>query len=445
MDDLEIPHHFICPISLQIMKDPVTVTTGITYDRDSIQRWQSHGQNNTCPVTKQPLPIQTDFTPNHNLRRLIQSWRASDQLPTTQSSFQTKVIAGNLIKNLNLPDLKLTSLKSLEDLASESEANRVWLKEVGVVRAMISLVVSCYQDCTRVGLKETLNVLYLVRFTSDDTHAILSKHDRIISSLTWVLNLDHDDAFDDTNTNMKSHAIVLLKDIMHNAKSLVFERLNRDFFNTIVRVLRHRETNNLERGINSIKDLLHVMLTTCTWPRNCSMMIDSGAVFELVELELGSPEKGITEVVMGVLVHLCSSADGRAQLLGHAAGIAMITKRITKVSQKVDERALMIVSLLSKFSGTDGVLKEMMRVGTVEKLCMVLQVNGIHSYPREKAREILKRHSNVWKDSTCLDLTLLTMTRGKEISAFEGVVEHGLFLDMTAAVIIAGKDDVCEE
>ncbi|CAK9136038.1 unnamed protein product [Ilex paraguariensis] len=31
---------------------------------------------------------------------------------------------------------------------------------------------------------------------------------------------------------------------------------------------------------------------------------------------------------------------------------------------------------------------------------------------------------------------------GKEISAFEGVVEHGLFLDMATAVIIAGKDGV---
>lgn len=31
---------------------------------------------------------------------------------------------------------------------------------------------------------------------------------------------------------------------------------------------------------------------------------------------------------------------------------------------------------------------------------------------------------------------------GKEISKFEGVVEHGLFLDMATAVIIAGKDGV---
>ncbi len=31
---------------------------------------------------------------------------------------------------------------------------------------------------------------------------------------------------------------------------------------------------------------------------------------------------------------------------------------------------------------------------------------------------------------------------GKEISACEGVVEHGLFLDMATAVIIAGKSGV---
>ncbi|XP_076891903.1 E3 ubiquitin-protein ligase PUB24-like isoform X2 [Bidens hawaiensis] len=317
---------------------------------------------------------------------------------------EVKVISINLIKNLNLSEMKVSSLKNLQSLASESEHIRVLLKEVGVVKAMINVVVSCYLNNTIVGLEEALNVLHLVRFTHDDTKSIVSKHDRIIHSLTWVLDLDLFDEEPNTRS-MKLHAIVLLKDIIHNAESLILERLNRDFFKSIVLVLQNREINNLEHGI---KEVLHVMLTTCTWPRNCSMMVDSGVVFELVEIELGSPEKGVTELIMGVLFHLCSSADGRAQLLGHAAGLAVITKRLTKVSQKVDERALMIISLISKYSGTYGVLKEMMRVGTVEKLCMVLQVNGVHSYSREKAREILKRHSNVWKDSPCLDVTLLT-------------------------------------
>ncbi|KAL7588826.1 hypothetical protein Lser_V15G36946 [Lactuca serriola] len=405
MDDREVPHYFICPISLQIMKDPVIVATGITYDRESIQRWQFHGKNKSCPVTNQPLPIASEFTPNHNLRRLIEAWCASDRVvpaPSKQSSLQLKVIAINLIKNLKLQELQLESLKTLESLASENENNRICFKDVGVVRAMVTIVVSCYQNRTTVGLKEALNVLYLVGFTEDETHSVLEEYDRILNSLTWVLGFDSSTYND---TTMKPHALVLLKDLINYAKSHVLERLKLDFFKTIVVILRQRENKNLEQRI---KEGLHVLLSTCTWPRNCSMMIQAGAVFELVELELGSPDKETTELIMAVLFHLCSSADGRARLLGHAAGLAMITKRMGKVSHKVDERALMIISLISKFSATDGVLQEMVRVGTVEKLCMVLQVNGRHSHPRDKAREILKRHSNVWKDSPCLDITLLT-------------------------------------
>ncbi|XP_076927262.1 E3 ubiquitin-protein ligase PUB24-like isoform X1 [Bidens hawaiensis] len=402
MDDREIPHHFICPISLQIMKDPVTVATGITYDRDSIQRWQSHFQNKTCPVTNQLLPIDSGFTPNHNLRRLIQSWNESDQVPSSkESSFEIKVLAINLIKSLKVLDLKFESLKRLENIALESENNIVCLKEVGVVKAMFTIVVSCHQNCKINGLKEALNVLYLVRFTQEDTHSILSKHDRIISSLTWVLDLD---ACDGICATMKFHAMVLLKDIIQHAESHILERLNQEFFKTIVLILQHQKSNIMKHGINEV---LHVMLSTCTWPRNCSLMIDSGAVFELIEVELRSPEKAVTELIMAVLFHLCSSADGRAQLLGHAAGIATITIQIGKVSQKVDEIALMIISLISKFSGTDGVLQEMVRVGTVKKLCTVLQVYGLNTYTRDTARGILKRHLNVWNGSPCLHATSL--------------------------------------
>ncbi|GFP89901.1 E3 ubiquitin-protein ligase pub23 [Phtheirospermum japonicum] len=57
------------------MKDPVTIVTGITYDRDSIEKWIFTQKNTTCPVTKQPLPDVAELvTPNVTLRRLIQSW-----------------------------------------------------------------------------------------------------------------------------------------------------------------------------------------------------------------------------------------------------------------------------------------------------------------------------------------------------------------------------------
>src|SRR4051812_43264353 len=70
--DLAVPAHFRCPISLELMKDPVTAPTGITYDRDSVEAWLARGRG-TCPVTGGPVR-PSDLVPNHATRRMIQDW-----------------------------------------------------------------------------------------------------------------------------------------------------------------------------------------------------------------------------------------------------------------------------------------------------------------------------------------------------------------------------------
>ncbi|KAL1294272.1 hypothetical protein HN51_054994 [Arachis hypogaea] len=75
-NEIDVPPFFLCPISLEIMKDPVTVSAGITYDRESIETWLFFGKNKSCSVTKQQLSSSdfSDLTPNHTFRRSIQSW-----------------------------------------------------------------------------------------------------------------------------------------------------------------------------------------------------------------------------------------------------------------------------------------------------------------------------------------------------------------------------------
>ncbi|KAG0465241.1 hypothetical protein HPP92_019405 [Vanilla planifolia] len=58
-----------CPISLELMRDPVTVSTGQTYERSSILRWLKSG-NKVCPVTGEKL-VSSDLIPNSAVRRLI--------------------------------------------------------------------------------------------------------------------------------------------------------------------------------------------------------------------------------------------------------------------------------------------------------------------------------------------------------------------------------------
>lgn len=84
--EVKIPSFFRCPISLDVMRSPVSLCTGVTYDRASIQRWLDSG-NTTCPATMLPLPT-TDLVPNLTLRSLIAHWAASaaSRSPTANSS-----------------------------------------------------------------------------------------------------------------------------------------------------------------------------------------------------------------------------------------------------------------------------------------------------------------------------------------------------------------------
>ncbi|XP_009403611.2 U-box domain-containing protein 9 [Musa acuminata AAA Group] len=67
-----IPEQFLCPISAELMRDPVVLASGQTYDRRFIQEWLSSG-NLTCPRTQQVLS-DTTLTPNHLVRSMISQW-----------------------------------------------------------------------------------------------------------------------------------------------------------------------------------------------------------------------------------------------------------------------------------------------------------------------------------------------------------------------------------
>ncbi|CAK9323649.1 unnamed protein product [Citrullus colocynthis] len=74
-ENLICPEEFRCPLSRELMRDPVIVSTGETYDRPFIQKWLKSG-NRTCPRTQQVLS-HTNLTPNHLIRQMIAQWCAT--------------------------------------------------------------------------------------------------------------------------------------------------------------------------------------------------------------------------------------------------------------------------------------------------------------------------------------------------------------------------------
>jgi len=68
----DIPDNFLCPITQELMVNPLMSRSGISFDRKAILEWISE-HNNSCPMTRQPLRV-CDLVPNRNLQAKIFAW-----------------------------------------------------------------------------------------------------------------------------------------------------------------------------------------------------------------------------------------------------------------------------------------------------------------------------------------------------------------------------------
>ncbi|KAJ3675432.1 hypothetical protein LUZ60_004474 [Juncus effusus] len=73
------PEELRCPISLQLMFDPVVISSGQTYERACIEKWFAKGHT-TCPKTQQEL-AHLHLTPNICVKGLISSWCDQNGVP----------------------------------------------------------------------------------------------------------------------------------------------------------------------------------------------------------------------------------------------------------------------------------------------------------------------------------------------------------------------------
>lgn len=73
-----IPPDFCCPLSLELMTDPVIVASGQTYERAFIKNWIDLGLT-VCPKTRQTL-AHTNLIPNYTVKALIANWCESNNV-----------------------------------------------------------------------------------------------------------------------------------------------------------------------------------------------------------------------------------------------------------------------------------------------------------------------------------------------------------------------------
>ncbi|KAF3965250.1 hypothetical protein CMV_010542 [Castanea mollissima] len=86
-----IPSYFRCPLSSELMLDPVIVASGQTYERSSIQKWLDHGLT-ICPKTRQTL-THTNLIPNYTVKAMISNWCEENNIKPYNNSERTEFVS----------------------------------------------------------------------------------------------------------------------------------------------------------------------------------------------------------------------------------------------------------------------------------------------------------------------------------------------------------------
>ncbi|XP_073387211.1 uncharacterized protein [Physcomitrium patens] len=160
----DAPWEYLCPITRELMVDPVTLSTGQTYDRAPITTWINNGHY-TCPVTGLTI-TSTDLVPNHALRHAIGRW-ADDHAIKLPESMPVPAIVQRIVAPTQrllewgqcLPDAKApvvvavrslyrgnsreqeAALEEIYTIAKDGgEESRCIIAEVGVIPALIFLL-----------------------------------------------------------------------------------------------------------------------------------------------------------------------------------------------------------------------------------------------------------------------------------------------------------------
>ncbi|KAF7054440.1 hypothetical protein CFC21_062112 [Triticum aestivum] len=328
-----VPDDFRCPISLDLMKDPVIVSTGQTYERGCIERWLEAGHG-TCPKTQQKLPNKS-LTPNYVLRSLIAQWceangveppkrpaQLNNTPATCTASEHSKVI--ELLQKLSSQNLadQCGAAGMLRQLAKRSAENRACIGEAGAIPILVSLL-----PTTDVSTQEHVVTALLNLSIYEENKA------RIITSgavpgIVHVLKRGSMEARENSAATLFSLSLVDENKVTIGASGAI---------PALVLLLG----NGSQRGK---KDAATALFNLCIYQGNKGKAVRAGLVPILLEL-LTETESGMVDEALAILAILSSHPEGKAAISAAAAIPILVGVMRNGSSRNKENAAAVLVHL----------------------------------------------------------------------------------------------------
>lgn len=404
--NLTIPSHFRCPISLDLMKDPVTLSTGITYDRESIDKWIEAG-NKTCPLTNQVLR-SLEPVPNHTLRMMIQDWCVEnrsygiERIPTPRipiSSCEVLEILSKIEAAKDQQDIEgcKEMVLKINGLAKENERNKRCILANGTsgVLAATFEAFSKFPFDRNVALLEEILSTLTTSILPRDGEATSFLGSNSLHCMVWFLK--------NGNLSGQRNSVLALIEIVSSDQRKIDELAEiGGSIEALVKLIKEPISPS------TTKASLLLMYYVLSKSSSCAKAViprlaEMGFVEILLEMLVGC-EKSICEKALGVLDEIFSCDEARGKAYDYALTVPVLVKKLLRISDLATQFSVSILWKLGKNekSGGGDVLVEALQMGAFQKLLLLLQV-GCADRTKEKASELLKL-MNLYRDrAECID------------------------------------------
>lgn len=162
---------FVCPLTKQVMRDPVTLENGQTFEREAIEKWfkecRESGRRLVCPLTQKELK-SADLNPSIALRNTIEEWT------TRNEAAQLDMARRSLNMNSSEDDV-LLSLRFIQRICQKNRSNKHVVRNAD----LIPMIVDMLKSSSRKVRCKALETLLAVVEEDEDNKAILAEGDTV--------------------------------------------------------------------------------------------------------------------------------------------------------------------------------------------------------------------------------------------------------------------------
>ncbi|KAK8957818.1 U-box domain-containing protein 44 [Platanthera zijinensis] len=389
---------FVCPLTKQVMRDPVSIETGQTFEREAIEKWFKECKDTVrkpvCPLTLKELN-SSDLSPSIALRHTIEEWTQRNEA----------VQLDNACRSLGPGASEIDILQALDyvmNICKKSRSKKHAVRNANI----IPMIADMLKNSNKEVRCNALQTLCVVTEDDDDNKEVMAAG-RTVRTIVKFLSHDH---------SQEREAAVCLLHELSKSESLC-EKIGG--VNGAILILVGLASSKSE-NILTVEKAEKTLENMEKYEKNVRQMAESGRLKPLLTLLLeGSPETQLT--MAEYLGELVLSNDVKV-FVAQTAGGALVD--VMRCGSKQSREAAL--KALNQISSHEASAKILIQAGILPPLVKDLFTVGINQLPMRLKEVSATVLANIVASGACFNS--IPLDQGQHTLVSEDIVHNLLQL-----------------